>query len=369
MDLDQFTQQARSWLSDHRDAAPPDYGAICPPDRIAEGIAWQQLLAAEGWAGLHWPVEHGGRGLTVAHTGIWMTECARVGVPPVLNMVGLVLTGGSLMAYGTPEQQATHLRATLHAQHVWCQLFSEPGAGSDLAGLSTTAERDGDTFVVNGQKVWCSGGRYSNWGILMARTDRSLPKHKGISFFLLDMSLPGIELRPLKQMTGEAEFDEVFFTDVVVPSNTLLGPLNGGWGVGMSVLTNERGHIGASVIGLERRLAKIASMGTAGALDALDRQAVTELWSRGKAMAAMGSRQGPTASIGGSLMKLGITEMMFDSAMLQGSLAGADAMVDGAGTHTLLAAPGGRIAGGSSQVQRNLIGERILGLPKEPSGS
>jgi alkylation response protein AidB-like acyl-CoA dehydrogenase len=270
-------------------------------------------------------------------------------------------------AFGTPEQQAKHLRATLHAEHVWCQLFSEPGAGSDLAGLSTFAERDGDIYRLNGQKVWCSGGRYSNWGILMARTDRTLPKHKGISFFLLDMSLPGIELRPLKQMTGEAEFDEVFFTDVQVPADALLGPLNGGWGVGMSVLTNERGHIGASVIGLERRLSKIASMGGDGSLDVLDRQAVTELWTRGKAFAAMGSRQGPTASIGGSLMKLGITEMMFDSAMLQGSLAGADAMIDGPGTHQLLAAPGGRIAGGSSQVQRNLIGERILGLAKEPS--
>jgi alkylation response protein AidB-like acyl-CoA dehydrogenase len=280
-----------------------------------------------------------------------------------------VLAGGSIMAYGSPEQQANHLRSTLDASHVWCQLFSEPGAGSDLAGLSTYAERDGDFYVLNGQKVWCSGGRYSNWGILMARTDRSLPKHKGISFFLLDMSLPGIELRPLKQMTGEAEFDEVFFTDVMVPADALLGPLNGGWGVGMSVLTNERGHIGASVIGLERRLAKIASMGASGSLDALDRQDVTELWSRGKAFAAMGSRQGPTASIGGSLMKLGITEMMFDSAMLQGALSGADTMLETGATHGLLAAPGGRIAGGSSQVQRNLIGERLLGLPKEPSGS
>ena len=142
---------------------------------------------------------------------------------------------------------------TLRAEHVWCQLFSEPGAGSDLAGLATRAEIDGDHFVINGQKVWCSGGRYSNWGILMARTDPDVAKHKGISFFLLPMDLPGIEIRPLRQMTGEAEFDEVFLTDVRLSADHLLGPLHDGWNVGMAVLTSERGHIGTSIIGLERR--------------------------------------------------------------------------------------------------------------------
>src|SRR5690606_35639889 len=143
--------------------------------------------------------------------------------------------------YGTPDQQAAHLHATLRTEHVWCQLFSEPGAGSDLASLSTRAELDGDHFVVNGQKVWCSGGRYSNWGILMARTKPvgEAGRHDGISFFLCPMDLPGIEVRPLKQMTGEAEFDEVFFTDVELPAEHLLGPEHGGWGVGMAVLTNE----------------------------------------------------------------------------------------------------------------------------------
>ena len=135
-------------------------------------------------------------------------------MPPLLNMVGLVLAGGAILLFGTPEQQQRFLRPTVMGDLVWCQLFSEPGAGSDLAGLTTRAERDGERFVVNGQKVWCSGGRYSDWGILMARTDPTLPKHKGISFFLLDMELPGVEVRPLRQMTGEAEFDEVFLTDV-----------------------------------------------------------------------------------------------------------------------------------------------------------
>ena len=164
-----------------------------------------------------------------------------------------------------PSSRQSHLRPTLLAERLWCQLFSEPGAGSDLGALTTRAELDGDHYVVNGQKVWCSGGRYSDWGILMARTqtagtDPDAGKHDGISFFLFPMDLPGVEVRPLRQMTGEAEFDEVFLTDVELPAEHLLGPLHGGWGVGMAVLTNERGHIGTAVIGLERRLEQLAAI-------------------------------------------------------------------------------------------------------------
>ncbi len=366
--VEEFQREAAAWLADHAPGGPPDYGAICPPDRIDAGVAWQRLLVDAGFAGIHWPVEFGGRGLTPEHNGVWLLECAKAGVPPVLNMVGLVLAGGAILRYGTTGQQEHHLRATLDADHVWCQLFSEPGAGSDLGSLSTRAELDGDRYIVNGQKVWCSGGRYSNWGILMART-RSLdeaPKHEGISFFLFPMNLPGVEVRPLKQMTGEAEFDEVFFTDVEVPADHLLGPLHGGWGVGMAVLTSERGHIGTSVIGLERRLDQIASLGAGGDLSPVQRQAIVQQLSMGSSMKAMAQRQGPVASTAASLMKLGITEMMFDVAMLRGDVAGVDAVLDGPATAGMLSAPGGRIAGGSSQVQRNIIGERLLGLPREP---
>jgi alkylation response protein AidB-like acyl-CoA dehydrogenase len=369
MDVDSFRAEARGWLCGNAQHAPRDYGAICPPDLIEQGVAWQQRLFADGWAGIHWPTEVGGRGLSAAHNAAWIEECALAAVPPFLNMVGLVLAGGAIQRFGTDVQRDRHLRATLAAEQVWCQLFSEPVAGSDLGGLITRAERDGDRFVVNGQKVWCSGGRYSDWGILMARTDPALPKHKGISFFLLDMRLPGVEVRPLRQMTGEAEFDEVFFTDVQVPADCLLGPLNEGWNVGMAVLTNERGHIGASVIGLERRLAAMAAMGAGRELDDVQRQALAGLLSRGNAFKAMGQRQGPVASAAASLMKLGITEMLFDAAMLRGALAGADAMLEGPPAAQMLAAPGGRIAGGTSQVQRNIIGERLLGLPREPKGA
>ncbi len=364
--VDDFQAGAREWLAANRHDAPRDYGAICPPDLVEEGLSWQRRIHAAGYAGIHWPEAFGGRGLTSEHNAAWLLECAIAGVPPVFNMVGLVLTGGALLRYGTPEQQARHLAATLAGEHVWCQLFSEPGAGSDLGGLSTKAERDGDHFVVNGQKVWCSGGRYSNWGILMARTNPEAAKHDGISFFLFPMDLPGVDVRPLKQMTGEAEFDEVFFTDVHLPAHHLIGPLHGGWGVGMSVLTNERGHIGTAVIGLERRLEAMARMADGRELHPVERQRLASLLATGQAYKAMAQRQGPQASTAASLMKLGITEMMFGSSMLRADLAGANAMLAGPEATGMLAAPGGRIAGGTSQVQRNIIGERLLGLPREP---
>jgi alkylation response protein AidB-like acyl-CoA dehydrogenase len=364
--VDEFRSKAAEWIRQHRSQAPRDYGAICPPDLIDLGIAWQRLINDAGYAGIHWPTEHGGRGLTVEHNAAWQYECALAGVPAVLNMVGLVLAAGALLRFGTDEQQQRHLRATLRAENVWCQLFSEPGAGSDLAGLSTRAEIDGDHFVINGQKVWCSGGRYSNWGILMARTDPDVAKHKGISFFLVPMDLPGIEVRPLRQMTGEAEFDEVFFTDVQLPADHLLGPLHDGWNVGMAVLTSERGHIGTSIIGLERRLESMARLADGRQLTPTARDDLARLMSTGSAYKAMAERQGPIASVAASLMKLGITEMMFESAVLRAAVAGADAMLDGPESAGMLAAPGGRIAGGTSQVQRNIIGERLLGLPREP---
>jgi len=364
--VEEFQATAAEWLATNRVDAPRDYGAICPPDLVEAGLGWQRRVHAAGYAGIHWPAEFGGRSLTPEHNAAWLLECALAGVPPVFNMVGLVLTGGALLRYGTPEQQSQHLAATLAGDHVWCQLFSEPGAGSDLGGLSTRAERDGDDFIINGQKVWCSGGRYSNWGILMARTNPDAKKHDGISFFLFPMDLPGVEIRPLRQMTGEAEFDEVFFTDVHLSAHHLIGPLHGGWGVGMSVLTNERGHIGTAVIGLERRLEAMARMADGKSLHPVERQRLVTLLATGQAYKAMAQRQGPQASTAASLMKLGITEMMFGSAMLRGDLSGADAMLNSSEAFGMLSAPGGRIAGGTSQVQRNIIGERLLGLPREP---
>ncbi len=386
-DVAAFAQRAHQWLAAHRDDAPPDYGAILPPHLVERGLAWQRLLFAEGWAGIDWPKQFGGQGLTPQHRGAWVRECALAGVPPFINMVGIVLAGGSTLLFGSEQQQSAHLAKTLAAEHVWCQLFSEPGAGSDLASLSTKAVRDGDEYIVSGQKVWCSGARYSNWGILVARTDSEAPRHKGLSFFLFDMSLPGVTVRPLKQMTGEAEFDEVFLDDVRMPADALLGPVNDGWRVAMATLTNERGSIGTAAIGLGRRVDRLItelrslragssgdrteSEGSGptnnGTINDTQRNELAALVSQGRVLTMLGSRQGPVASTAASLLKLGITELMFHTAEVRTSLSGAHAMLaDNDAAKSLLAAPGGRIAGGTSQIQRNLIGERLLGLPPEP---
>jgi alkylation response protein AidB-like acyl-CoA dehydrogenase len=372
--VEEFSQQASVWLAEHKPLAPPDYGAILPPPLFDRGIAWQKLLFAEGWAGIDWPVEFGGRGLSADHRAAWVHACALAGVPPFLNMVGMVLAGGSTLLFGTEAQKQEHLRATLSAERVWCQLFSEPGAGSDLASLSTKAEADGDTFIVSGQKVWCSGGRYSDHGILMARTDSGAPKHKGISFFLFDMNLPGVTIRPLKNMTGEAEFDEVFFDEVRMPASALLGPLHGGWMVGMATLTNERGSIGTAAISMGRRtdallgqIRNAAAMNGEGRLEGAARNEMMEVYSAGRVLAMLGGRQGPVATSASSLLKLGITELMFNASEARVGLAGANAMLaDNDAAMSLMAAPGGRIAGGTSQIQRTLLGERLLGLPAEP---
>jgi len=362
-----FAAEADAWLIANAPSAPPDYGPILPTHLDRAGRDWQRRLYDAGFAGVHWPVEHGGRGLTVEHTAAWTAHCARYSVPPFLNMVGCVLTAGALFTFGTDAQRAEHLRPIITGETVWCQLFSEPGAGSDLASLTTRAERDGDRYVVNGQKVWCSNGRIADRGILMARTDVDAPAHRGISFFLVDMHAAGIETRPLRQMNGGSEFDEVFLTDVAIPADARIGDDGQGWAVAMGALTSERGYIGGSGTGTQRRLDALRTMG--GGLDAVGRQELAGLWARASALGALGAlgaHQGPTASVLSSLAKLGSTELLFDTAVFAADRAGADALLEGREVDGLLGAPGARIAGGTSQVQRNIIGERILGLPKEP---
>jgi len=366
--VEEFATRAGAWLAEHKATAPPDWGPIMPPERRAQAMEWQGRLHANGFAAIHWPVEYGGQGLTSEHAAAWTRACAVAQVPAVLNMVGLVLAGGSLLAYGTEEQKREHLPRTARGEVVWCQLFSEPGAGSDLASLSTRAEPDGDVYVVNGQKVWCSGGRASDWGILMARTDPEAPKHKGISFFVVDMATPGIECRPLRQMTGGAEFDEVFLTDVRIPARNLLGPEHEGWRVGMTTLTNERGHIGAGTVALERRVESLLDEARrSGPLHPVHRDRLVRNLVQAKVMLAMAQRQGPQASIASSLLKLAIAQLTIDVAEGRADRAGmAATLADHPAAQGLVASPGAKLGGGTSEVQRNIIGEMILGLPKEP---
>ena len=366
-DLDAFRAETAQFLGDAIGAgvACPAYGAILIPALHDHARRWQRYCYDHGWAGLHWPTEHGGRGLSRAHTGVWMEECERAGVAPYLNLQGIVLAGEAIMRTGTDRQREQFLRPILSGEMLWCQLFSEPGNGSDLGGLTSAAVPDGGHFVLNGQKVWSSNAQFAEYGILMARTEPDAPKHRGISFFLLDMTLPGIEVRPITQMTGDQEFCEVFFDDVAMPADALLGERGGGWGVAMAVLEDERGGAGSSgVISLRKRLTKMIE--AAGDAGPLGRQSLAELHARGNALAALMELHGADPLMA-PVAKLANSELGYDEVAIGASLRGAEAMLASDETEAFLYAPGMRIAGGTSEIQRNIIGERVLGLPREPS--
>ena len=366
-DPEVFREHVAQYLADSVAAgvACPAFGAILPPAVHQEALRWQRHMSETGYAGLHWPVEFGGQGLSRAHSAVWYEECAKAQVAPYLNLQGIVLAGEAIMRSGTEAQKEGFLADSLSGEVLWCQLFSEPGAGSDLAGLGTSAVKDGDHYLLNGQKVWCSNGQFAQFGILLARTDAEQPKHKGISFFLLDMSLPGIEVRPLRQMTGDEEFCEVFFTDVSVPVDALLGPEHGGWRVAMEVLGDERGAFGeAGVISLQQRLDEVAAL--VGSADALATDELASLLARGNALRALLERSANDVTMAPAAKVLR-TEVDVATNALSASLRGPAAMLWDDDTETFLYAPGMRIAGGTSEIQRNIIGERLLGLPREPA--
>ncbi len=359
-ELDTFRTACVAFIEEHTDAgsACPAFGAILPPDQLESALRWQRICSDGGFAGVHWPIEFGGQGLSRAHAEVWYTECARAAVSPYLNLQGIILAGEAILRSGTMEQKARYLEATVRGDILWCQLFSEPGAGSDLGSLATSAVLDGDEYVVNGQKIWASNAQFAQAGILLARTGDE-PKHRGISFFCIEMNLPGIDVRPIRQMTGDHEFCEVFFTDVRVPSDALLGPLHGGWRVAMEVLADERGSFGAAgALSMRRRLDAISSRLDPSTSTEVDRADVLDLLVKGGALAALLDRLGAQPDMAPAA-KLLRTELEVQAASLDHKLGGsADA---------LLYSPGMRIAGGSSEIQRSIIGERLLGLPREPS--
>ena len=369
-DLERFRAEAAAFIETSKATGTtcPAFGAIVPPDMVEAARRWQAHAYANGWSALHWPEAHGGRGLTRNHTTVWYEECARAQVAPYLNLQGYVLAAESIIRSGTEEQKAYFLPKTASGEIVWCQLFSEPGAGSDLGGLQTRAVRDGDGYILNGQKVWSSNAQFAQYGILMARTSPDLPKHKGISFFLFDMHLPGVDVRPLKQMTGDEEFCEVFFDDVAMPASSLLGPENEGWRVAMEVLGDERGSFGeAGVISLDQRLDVVAAAGAAAAdRDAVATDALADLLSRGGALKAFLRRVDGEVALAPAT-KLLRTELTSAADAYEASVRGAGAMLLDDVTEQFLYSPGMRIAGGSSEIQRNILGERLLGLPREPS--
>jgi alkylation response protein AidB-like acyl-CoA dehydrogenase len=383
-----FRKEARQFLDAHAPAkdGPDDFnakyhaGLMSEDDFVVECKRWQATLAEHGWACIAWPKEHGGRGGTPAEARIFAEEQFKYGVSHEVLGLGLGLAGPTILAHGTPEQQARFLPSIANGAAVWCQLFSEPGAGSDLAGLSTRAELDGEEWIVNGQKVWTTFGHHADYGILLARTDPSVPKHRGISFLLCDMHDPGVEVRPIRQIDGEAHFNEVFLTDVRIPAGNLVGGLNDGWRAAMTTLANERMSTGEGFGGTISSDDLIALARLAGkAQDPVVRQGLARLYTTFELLRIMGLRvranamRGIMPTVEPNIMKLmsGLNvKDACDFAMrvlpAAGLINGEPDLADDVWQNQFLYAPCLRIAAGSDEVQRNIIGERGLGLPSEP---
>ncbi|HZP28815.1 MAG TPA: acyl-CoA dehydrogenase family protein [Acidimicrobiia bacterium] len=375
-----FAHEIRGWLDANLEL-PPAFDSLA--DEIEWGQAWQAKLAADRWVGIHWPAEYGGRGASPVQVAIFNMEYARSRALQPVNRVGINLAGPTLLAHGTEEQKQRWLPAILDAREIWCQLFSEPEAGSDLASLRTAATPVEGGWVLDGQKVWTSYAQFARWGICLARTDPELPKHKGISYLVVDMAAPGIEIRPLVQITGEAEFNEVFFDDVFVPDDHLVGGLHQGWAVANTTLAHERGTAFPfkeqvvhevyldELFGLAHELGRLDEVEVADGLA----QSFVELrvlrlhnW-RTLSRLSRGIEPGPESS----WVKLAWTDMTQHLSARAVDLLGPAAPLwrgaagDPAGgrwQRQWLWSKAASIAGGTSEVQKNIVAERILGLPR-----
>src|SRR5882757_3863699 len=375
-----FAAEIRSWLAANLEL-PPRFASL--EDEIAWGRAWQAKLAADRWVGIHWPEAYGGRGASPVQVAIFNMEYARSRALQPINRVGINLAGPTLLAHGTDDQKQRWLPAILTADEIWCQLFSEPDAGSDLASLKTRAVRVDDGWLLSGQKVWTSYAQFARWGICLARTDADAPKHKGISYLVVDFTAPGIEVRPLVQITGDAEFNEVFLDEVFIPDDQLVGALHNGWAVANTTLAHERGTAFPfkEQVVHEVYLDELWQLAAARSLlddveiaDALA-QSFVELrvlrlhnW-RTLSRLSKGIEPGPESSY----VKLAWTDMSQHMAEAALAVVGEAAPLWGEASEN---PDGGRwqrqwlwskaasIAGGTSEVQRTIIGERLLGLPR-----
>lgn len=379
-----FRAELRAWLADNLPRAVPERQTLA--DEVAWLVEWQHKLAGGRWVGVHWPQAYGGRGTSVVENYIFQEEMARARAPEIINRIGVNLVGPTLIHHGTAAQKERYLAKLLTAEEIWCQLFSEPNAGSDLTALGCKAERDGDGFVVTGQKVWTSYAQFARWGILLARTDPAAPKAKGISFFILDMQSPGITIRPLKQMTGSEEFNEVFLETVRVPAENLVGELNHGWEIAQTTLAHERGTSARQLVVHRILLDELIALarhhhrnGLTAAADPLVRQHLAQVlvevellklhnWRTLTQLLRHGT-PGPESS----LVKLFWSEMsqrLHDVAMeilgVYGPLTEGDAHAVRLGRwpRSYLYYRAGTIFAGTSEIQRNIIAERVLGLPR-----
>jgi alkylation response protein AidB-like acyl-CoA dehydrogenase len=381
---ERFRARVRAWLAAHRpvrsERIPHDDASLA--DEFAFLSTWQRQLHAAGFVGLLWPRAYGGHDAPPTQQAILNEELARARAPQLLNRVGINNVGPTLILHGTDAQKARLLPPILTADEIWCQLFSEPNAGSDLAAVRTRAERDGDMFIINGQKVWTSYAQFSTWAILLARTDPAAAKHRGITYFILDMRSPGIAIRPLKQATGSTEFSEVFLEDVRVPAAHVIGQVDQGWGIAMTTLAHERGTGFAFKEQVLARIALDDLRGLARARQVQDdpivRQRLTAAAIDTEVMRLMNCRtltrleRGLEPGPESSLVKLfwaGLTQRIYQLALeVEGPYAQLTtgephAIDDGRWQQGFLWSRVSSVAGGTSEVQANIIAERILGLP------
>jgi len=352
-------------------------------EAVAIAKQWQATLFDNGWACLSWPKEFGGRGATPIERVIWGQEVSRYVTPDGFFVIGQGMCGPTLMAYATEEQKRHYLPALARGDDIWCQLFSEPVAGSDLAGIKTRAERIGDDWVLNGQKIWTSGAHYSDFGIIITRTDPNVPKHKGLTMFFIDMKSPGIDIRPIKQINGDRAFNEVFFTDVRVPDAQRLGAVGQGWQVSLVTLMNERLAVGGSLATNIDPMLELAETMKLDGKRAIDNAAVREKIATWYAQLAglkytgfrmvsalsRGATPGPEASIS----KVVVARMNQDMANLALDLQSQGGILDSPNLSAMhnqfqrqfMRSPANRIEGGSDEILRNIIAERVLGLPAD----
>ena len=391
MGVQELRAEVRDWLAGNlvgEFAALKGLGAPGREDEaFEERRAWNQQLAAAGLTCLGWPVEHGGRGLSVAHRVAFYEEYARADAPHKVNHFGEELLGPTLIAYGTPEQQKRFLPKILDVSELWCQGYSEPGAGSDLANVSTTAELDGDQWVINGQKVWTSMAHLSQWCFVVVRTEKGSKRHAGLSYLLVPLDQSGVQIRPIVQLTGSADFNEVFFDDARTDADLVVGQPGDGWRVAMGTLTFERG---VSTLGQQIRYARELSNlvqvaeRTAAADDPLIRERLTRSWvglqtMRSYALATMDleqHRSRPGGDMGqgqDNVSKLLWANWHRDLGELAMDIVGKAGLVVKDGEfdvwqHLYLFTRADTIYGGSNEIQRNIIAERVLGLPREVKG-
>ncbi len=383
MDLNDTPEQAayrvqvREWLGQNASDAPKTRGRGDDPEAVEAHRGWQRKLAEGGYVGITWPAEHGGQGRGPIEQVILNQEISQAGVPGILDTIGVGMLGPTLIAHGSDEQKQRYLAPMLHGDEVWCQLFSEPAAGSDLAGIQARAKRQDDgSWRLSGQKVWTTNAQFAAYGLLLARTDPEAHKHKGLTMFVVPMDAEGVTIRPLRQISGEPEFNEVFFDDVALEPGSEVGAVNGGWGVALTTLMFERLTIGAGSEGMGYRADRFAGAVAADEAAAKDpevRARFGELAAELLALRFTGYRlltaisrgqiPGPEAGLG----KVTAVNGAIAAGDLIADVLGPEALEpEGEWSYLISFLPGLKSAGGTEEILRNTVGERVLGLPPEP---